>query len=171
MKHKPSTLKIYAHATGEAWLYYDRGASEKIRKFMDSHDGQDVDIIYEAHDGVQYFQHKYYRGYVLTAIAEAQGEKDVDYLHEFVLKQEFLKIPVNDWRDIPPRHRKGARVIMDGEKVVAYVSSTACLNYEEMKAYILRCEDIRDGLTDWSYKDPREAERTRALAFKERVVV
>lgn len=147
-----SRLNVLGRIEGGELLFKTADYS-RIKGFTGEHDGKDVEVSYVVPDGVRYWQHKYYRGFVLPDIAEGMGEADAEYLHEFVLKREFLTIPVADYREIPPRHHKGVRIIMAGEQVVAYVPSMAALNFDEARAFILGCEKIRDGLIDWSHHE------------------
>lgn len=166
MKSSQSTLRLTANIVQGSLLYSDPDYRKKLKEFKAVNEGFSCDVIFESHDNVRYWQHKYYRGFILPIIAEAQGEKDIDYLHEFILKERFLRFKVEDWRDIPSRHRAGCRLMMKDDKVIYYVPSCAVLNYKEMREFILNTEAIRDGLIEWEYKDPQEAVRIRKLAFQ-----
>lgn len=173
MKVNSSKLSITGWIQG-GQISYNKDSLKNLKDFLQDHDSNDVDISLIIPDGVRYWQHKYYRGYVLPFIAEGQGEKDLEYLHEFILKQQFLFFPVTDFREIPGRHAKGVRIIMQGNDVIGYVPSMAVLNFFEGKEFILKCEEIRDGLIDWSIHESNEEFIkdyffTRAKAFNENI--
>jgi hypothetical protein len=114
-------------------------------------------------DDIEYWQHKYYRGYILPMIALAQGELDIEYVHQ-ELKDKFIKYQYIDLRDIPSRHRSRCRIIqidrvtIDGEvkSEKYYVPSMATLNEQEAREYILKTEGLRDGFIDWSIGEDKE---------------
>ena len=169
---KKNELKLIFSIENGTIKYHDRDFKIKIDEFKRRNDLKKGEVIFTILDGPEYFQHKYFHGYVLPSIADAQGEKDLSYLKEYVLKQEFLFVAVNDLREIPSRHRARARIIQretvddNGEitiKVIGYVPSTTTLTYDEMKAFIIKCEEIRDGLIDWEM--PEEARQYRNAAF------
>lgn len=152
--------------------YHSTDYKSQLDEFKKRNDFKKGEVIFSILDGPEYWQHKYFHGYVLPSIAEGQGEKDLSYIKEYVLKQEFLFVAVNDLKDIPARHRSRARIIQretvdsDGAisvKIIGYVPSTTTLNFEEMKSFIVKCEEIRDGLIDWEM--PKDAMEYRKLAF------
>jgi len=159
-------------------MQFSNTALKRLDKFRNANILKNGEVTLEIVDRPEYYQHKFYRKWILEPIAEAQGEKDLGYLHEFIIKKEFLYFEINDLRDIPEKHRRRCRVLtkeVDGEnegekveKVVAYIPSTAILTFEEMKKFIEQTEALRDGLTDWSIKTKEEIEEmrdTRKKAF------
>lgn len=173
---KKNELKIVFDIYNGVWMYKDRKAREKIAEFKKTHEGKSGEITFKINEGVEYWQHKYFHGFILPVIAEGQGEKDLGYLKEYVLKQEFLFSPVSNLKEIPSRHRQTCRIIEcevikpGGEIAVelkGYVPSTTTLSFEEFKDFILKCEHIRDGLIDWEM--PAEAMMYRKLAFGQKI--
>jgi len=174
MRH--NTYKQIGTIENGTLRYSDKEAKEKFVAFMEKHNLKKFEVVFTIVDTPEYFQHKYFHGYILPVIAEGQGEKDLVYLKEYVLKQEYLFTPVNDLREIPSRHRSRARIIQrehvdeHGEvtvNIIGYVPSTTTLTFDEMKAFILWCEEIRDGLIDWQM--PEEAIRYRRAAMNENI--
>ena len=171
-KMNKSKFKFNTIIAENQFIDFSVNNESELKEFKKINHGKQVDVTIEIADTVQYYQHKYYRGYVLDAIAKAQGELDLDYLHEFVLKDQFLFFEVNDIKEIPKRHYKRCRITYreviqpDGEiitKITGYVPSTSVLNFEEMLEYILKCEAIRDGLIDWNYNTRQDAEEYKRL--------
>lgn len=144
-------------------ITYAKKAFEKLQDFKKAHENTTIDLMLESHDTPEYWQHKYYRGFVLPIIARAQGEKNIYYLHEFVLKEKFLKFKIEKYDDIPKRHLKKCRAI-EKNGIIYYLPSTGVLNFVEFREYILNCEAIRDGLIDWSVQDTTEMQKIRKLA-------
>jgi len=152
-------LKLTLTATIEnGKIKYKSDKSEnKLSKFKDDNNFKDVDISFEIIDRPQYWQHKYFHGFVLPQIAMGMGESNLDYLCEMVLKQQLLFVPIESERDIPKRHIGKCRTVskvqyLDGEEIIitiGYVPSRSTLTFKEYKEFILKCEEIRDGLSDW----------------------
>lgn len=169
---KKNEIKFIFSIENGVIKYHDHDFKIKLDEFKKRNDIKKGEVVFTILDGPEYFQHRYFHGYVLPSIADAQGEKDLSYLKEYVLKQEFLFVAVNDLREIPSRHRARARIIQretvddNGEitvKIIGYVPSTTTLTFDEMKAFIVKCEEIRDGLIDWEM--PEEARQYRDAAF------
>lgn len=169
-----SSITLMAEIGFDGELRYSGLSLNRMKAFFGKFVGNDVEITMVVPDGVRYWQHKYYRGFVLPDIALGMGENDIEYLHEFVLKQQFLFFTVKDYKDIPARHHKGIRIIMDNDQVIGYVPSMSAINYDEGKAFILKCEEVRDGLIDWSHHEKdqnyiKEYMKYRAKALKQEV--
>ena len=169
---KKNEIKFIFSIENGVIKYHDHDFKVKLDEFKKRNNIKKGEVVFTILDGPEYFQHKYFHGYVLPSIADAQGEKDLSYLKEYVLKQEFLFVAVNDLREIPARHRARARIIqretvdVNGEitvRIIGYVPSTTTLTFDEMKAFIVKCEEIRDGLIDWEM--PEEARQYRNAAF------
>ena len=169
---KKNELKLTFTIDNGTIKYHSTDYKSQLDEFKKLNDFKKGEVIFSILDGPEYWQHKYFHGYVLPSIADAQGEKDLSYLKEYVLKQEFLFTPVDHPKDIPSRHRSRARIIQrelvdeSGEvtiKIIGYVPSTTTLTYDEMKTFIVKCESIRDNLIDWEM--PKEAMEYRKLAF------
>ena len=176
------TLNLEAQVIEGKIVYSDWKVEQRIKEFKELNEGAFINVIFESHSAVAYFQHRYLYGYVLPQVAEAQGEKDISFLKEFVLKEKFLFKPCESFKDIPVRHRKRLRTIFveyrekpDDDirrKLVGYIPSTTVLTFKEMRDFIKSCEDVRDGLIDWSIVKENKAEydemmRIRGLAMSE----
>lgn len=149
--------------------YFENNMSN-YNQFKADNEGKNVDVTIEIMDRPEYYQHKYYRGGLLPAIAEASGEHNVHIQH-ILLKYDFLfrkeEIPSNIPKKyythgiytihehrfnnvmlfkIPCKYIKGIMMVLklydSGlEKLIGYIPSTADLTYDEMKQYIKQCEN------------------------------
>jgi len=151
MKKDNKELKLNCRIQDGKIEYYDFDFRKKIDDFKAGKDGKNINIIFQPADSVEYYQMKFYRGYLLPDVAHFMGEKDSNYVHNFVLKKDFLlvKIDLNDVKSIPARYRARCillceqRDIGDGELkdvIWAYIPSTADLTYDEMKVFIEKVE-------------------------------
>jgi hypothetical protein len=138
--------------------YKSDKATDKLNKFKDENNLKDVDVSFEIIDHPQYWQHKYFHGFVLPQICMGMGESNLDYVCEFVLKEQLLFVSIESERDIPSKHSSRCRIISErhidsnGEvktKLLGYIPSRSVLTFKEYKDFIIKCEEIRDGLTDW----------------------
>lgn len=168
-------LLLNGQVLGGKISYTDDKANERFQEFKRMNDGAFITVIYEAQDAVQYFQHKYFHGYVLPQIAEAMGDKDLPHVKEFVLKEQGLMYRVDSLRDIPRKHAVRCRIISreyvdeDGEiksRVVGYVPSTSVVGYKRMKEFIEWCESIRDGLIDWSILEKNKSDYDEMMRLR-----
>lgn len=134
---------------------------EKLAKF----NGQTVEVIIIPQDSTEYYQHKYYRGFVLPAIADALGEKDASTIHIF-LKAKYLISPIYSVDEIPRKQLRrgiyiakledilqmklqmtqyitGAIICYDREETICgYIPSLALISPDAMDAYISKCESF-----------------------------
>ena len=125
-----------------------------LQREAQQHDGKNFVITFEIADGVQYFQHKYYRSCVLPALADCYGESNKQYLHDYVVKPEYFYqktgeyfIPVEGYDAIPKKHQARSRKIeiyTPEEKIaiIGYIPSTSNMTQKEMRSYILWCENL-----------------------------
>lgn len=138
--------------------------------FIESRDlskfnGQKVEVIIVPIGSPEYFQHKYYRGYLLPAIAEAMGERDESYVHLF-LKSKYLLTKCNHVDEIPKsqlrrgiyvaqlndllnmsvslsKYITGAIIVSDIEgNLCGWIPSLALVTSEKMKKFIYDCENF-----------------------------
>ena len=150
--------------------YYENNMAS-YKKFKADNEGKHVDIIIEIMEKPEYFQHKYYRGGLLPAIAEASGEHNI-FLSHVLLKFEYLYNEIGSIDEIPKKYMSSGIffinemdiesaenmvnipcqyiqgvIIIHGSKgaisriIKGYIPSTADLTYEEMKQYIKSCEN------------------------------
>jgi hypothetical protein len=153
--------------------------AKKMKSFLKSAEGHDVSVTYEVVDTPEYWQHKYFHGYLLRDIAEAQGEVDLWYLKHMVLKSKFLFHIVGAHDEIPSRYKKNCRIITnivpdetngEHEIIVGFIPSLADLTYDDMRDFIIKCEfllfeDLQGHLGCGSNK--QEALDFRRRAFKD----
>lgn len=102
-------------------------------------------------DNITAAQHRLYRGLMLPALTEALGETNNQYVHDFILKPEwiyrkvgFYYYPVLKYDDIPKKYQARCRVVydydMNCQKIVGYVPSSANFTRAEAKDYFKFCE-------------------------------
>jgi hypothetical protein len=161
-------------------VYDDATFPEKLARLR-GNEGAHGDCVYEITDDVRYSQHKYLWGFVYPVIAEAQGERDINVVHrDLKITYGRREIVGRTFSEIPQRYLNkrttfvdesrimewagvGTAIILHDREPIAYVPSNATLTVQEMRAYILRCEEIRDGMIDWVM--PQEAKLYRRRAF------
>lgn len=134
-----------------------------IDRNLEKLNGQMVEVIVMPSESPEYWQHKYYRGYLLPAIADAMGERDTSKVHLF-LKAKYLMQSVTDVGEIPKSKLRrgiyaanlqdvismsiplttyvtGAVIVSDRDgNLCGYIPSLALVTFEEMKNYIYDCE-------------------------------
>jgi hypothetical protein len=77
--------------------------------------------------------------------------EDPKYVKEFILKQEFLFYKIYSYKEIPSKHAQKVRTVSDGDKLIGYVPSLSVISYDEYKDFILKCENVRDGIIGWGF--------------------
>jgi hypothetical protein len=119
---------------------------KKIKSLEKTASGNSISISINVMDTPEHWQHKYFHGMLLPDIAYAQGETDVHYLKNLVLKPLFLTRPIDNYSDIPSRFRERCRPLTKEiggvECLIGYIPSLGDLTYEEMKSFILNCESL-----------------------------
>jgi len=143
-------LKIpFAITSGS--LKYLRKYDLDFQKFKDANPDKMGEVTYSiTENSVAYHQHKWYRGFLLPPIAKESFD-GLEFKAHLELKRKFLFRSVNEWEEIPKKYRSKCfpvlRSVLDGstgefeENVICgYLPSTADLNYEEMKDFILNVE-------------------------------
>lgn len=107
-----------------------------------------------------WYQHKYYRGFLLPAIADESFDQIDEKAHWF-FKEKFLKLDASDWSDVPAKYRRGGTPLFKEWKdeageihrdMYAFILSTANLTQKEFKEYIKNVESLANDL-QLSYKD------------------
>ena len=137
---KQYKLKTRAEIIDGSISYQSIKDRDKLRDFLRSSEGHSIDITIEIADSPEYFQHKYYRGYLVPDVAFNSSEVDNDYIHE-LLKKRFLFKHVSELKEIPNKYRKRCiRYVNQESELIGYTPSTANLTYKEMKEYILKVE-------------------------------
>lgn len=142
-------------------IYMSKKVKDKIREFRLKHLNLNCDIIIVPYNEAEYWMHKYFHGFVLQDICEGMGERN-DLWVKSKLKDMFLRMPISSIEDIPRRHSKKCQIIEQEvsdengnsyRRVIAYIPSLSSISYDEYKAFISKCEDLRDGLEGWSYQE------------------
>lgn len=141
----------------------DRGMIVLKDRQLEKLNGQMVEIIVMPYDSPGYWQHKYYRGYLLPAIALALGETDSSRVHLY-LKAKYLLETVKTLDEIPKNQLRrgiyaceldkiinlqielatyvtGAILVSDrGGNLCGYIPSLALITPERMNNFLYACE-------------------------------
>ena len=126
--------------------------SKDLLHFVLENDDSELDIELTVLNKPEHFLYKYYWGYLLPDIIIHSGlainknsvnnKAKID-LHE-EMKENFAKENVDDWTDIPRRHRykcqRFERIDEHGEVTRWYIKSTSSMTHEELKDYICQVE-------------------------------
>ena len=127
-----------------AIIYDDETWKSKLNKFKQANEGGRVTIDFINSDSPAHGLHRYFRGYLLPDIATAYGERDTEYVHRYILKKDFLFMPIESLDEIKGRHRDRPTIYVKeiNEKitVVGYAPSTGDISHEDMKEFVLKCE-------------------------------
>lgn len=140
-------------------------AVANLCKVLEKHEGETCDGIFTIIDSVELYQFKYLYEYCYKPMARASGMTVEEIDH--TLKVKHLRRFCNSVQDIPHRLRGRCMVIMDGENVVGYIPSKAGLTHQEMKFYIEKVEEERDGLSGFEIPDWSVAMEFRSKAMGE----
>jgi hypothetical protein len=125
--------------------------------------------------GVKYFRHKYYRGYLLPDIANAAYDGRIRKAH-IELKRMFLYTLISDVYEIPEKHYPGVIIdfresrMADGEiktNPVGYLPSTGKLTDKEMKQFIMKVENFAFSDLHIDYKEGSAGAVARSEAYHE----
>lgn len=126
-----------------------------FRDWKELHKGKHGYLTYsivESH--AEFYQHKYYRGYLLDPYAAACYDGDTAKAHR-ELKEKYLFVECNDPAQVPKRVRARAREYYERFQVketgqvltmmVGYTPSTGDITRKEFRDYILKVEEfVRD---------------------------
>ena len=114
-------------------------------------------------DNISSASHRFYRGLLLPALTEAMGETNNQYVHELILKPEWIyrktgeyyMVVYGNFDEIPARYQGNARIITSNDlsiqnekfsvmdyKIVGYIPSMASFTKEETKDFFLFCETM-----------------------------
>jgi len=109
-----------------------------------------------ATDNISSASHRLYRGLILPALAEALGESNNQYCHDFILKPEWIYrqtgeyyFKVEEYSDIPVKHQSSARILSEYIykespavkecNIYGYIPSMASFSKSEVKDYFKFC--------------------------------
>lgn len=116
--------------------------NQDTRFFFENNDGKDVAIsIKLGGDSVAFWQHKFYRGFLLPCVAN-ESYSDNEQLAHFSMKKMFLLRYCNGIADIPKEYIERAILIAAGDDIMAYIPSTGDLSYQDMAKFILDVEGL-----------------------------
>lgn len=106
-------------------------------------------------DNISTLQHRFYRGLLVPAIALGMGEQNNNFVHEMILKPEWIYrqtgeyyFKVNRFDEIPEKHQKSSRFIMvhnraqSQQSVIGYIPSMSKFTKNETKEYFKFCEIV-----------------------------
>lgn len=115
---------------------------KKFIEFLLLNEESEVDVELVVLNKPEHYLYKYLWGYLYKDMCSFMQE-DIDELHND-MKDKFAKEFVDEWADVPKRHRKKCeryeRVHENGAIERWYIKSTSSMNHEEMKEYIERVE-------------------------------
>jgi hypothetical protein len=146
-------MELVADINNNRICYRNNKFREEIEKFKKKNEGKKILIQFKIADTPEFFQHKYYRGYLLPDITRALGEMDQEYVHRYILKKQFLfkeMKELNKISMIPQKYRAKcvmytAKVKKDNKEfdvVYGYSPSIADLTFREFYDYIIQCEHL-----------------------------
>lgn len=155
-------------------LKYSSGCTVKEISIVD---GKCIDMVT---NDISYSQHRLFRGLILPALTEAMGETNNQYVHDFILKPEWIYrqtgeyyYKIEKYEDIPIKHQGSARILSGYEYVESpvvkecivygYIPSMSQFTKADTKSFFLFCETLLEEIngsipTDQSqeYKQLRE---------------
>ena len=115
---------------------------KKFLDFLLLNEDSEVDVELVVLNKPEHYLYKYLWGYLYDDMASFMQE-DKYNVHD-MMKEMFAKGFVDEWDEVPRRHRKKCeryeRVHDNGAVERWYVMSTSSMNHEEMKEYIQRVE-------------------------------
>lgn len=110
--------------------------------FKKQNDLSEIMIRFEKIDTPMYYCHKFYRGYLIPAVAHYAGEVSEQKLH-LELKKEFLYIHLdNDLTKIKKEHKNRPTIyVKENGFIDGYTPSTGDITHREMLDYIKKVEN------------------------------
>ena len=128
-------------------------------------------------DNIRLAHHRLYRGFILPSITEAMGETNSNYVHEFILKPEFIfrqtgkyYYEFKTFNDIPAKWQDYGRI--EDHSIVGYwtaVPSMKTFTIKETMDYLRFCENLLYVEIGGSMKEEDEGEKyqdVRERVFK-----
>jgi len=115
---------------------------KKFFDFLLENSDCDLDIELIVLNKPEHYLYKFIWGYLYQDMAKFMQEP-VDKIHD-ELKEMFAKEFVDEWDEVPKRHRKKCEryeIVHDnGARERYYVKSTSSMTHEELKEYLERVE-------------------------------
>ena len=114
----------------------------KFLEFIAENDDADLDIEIVVLNKPEHYLYKYLFGYLYEDMAKFMQE-DLLSIHD-ELKEKFAKCFVDEWDEVPRRHRKKCErfeIVHDnGARERYYIKSASSMTHEELKEYLQRVE-------------------------------
>ena len=128
-------------------------------------------------DNIRLAQHRLYRGFILPSITEAMGETNNNYVHEFILKPEWINRKEGRYyyqylkfNDIPEKWQTSARIFIDEDNIAwCVVPSMKTFTIKETMDYLKFCENLLYVEIGGNMKEEDEGEKyqdVRERVFK-----
>jgi len=115
---------------------------KELAEYVMINDDSELDIDIKVLNKPEHYLYKFLWGYLYEDMAKFMQEPK-DKIHD-ELKMMFAKEFVEDWSDVPRRHRKKCEryeVVHDnGSSEKFYIKSTSSMTHEEMKEFLQRVE-------------------------------
>ena len=143
--------------------------SEKLADYIRKYEGCEVDIEMVALNKPEHYLYRYLCGFLEKDIAEKSGISKDDVSDMF--KEKFATEYVDDWMDVPKRHRakclRYEREHDNGAITRWYVKSRSSMTHEELQEYVTNVEnhffDFMEGAINKKHQD--EANRLRTIGM------
>jgi hypothetical protein len=116
-------------------LHLEKKLLEYVAQYQEGIADVEIKII----DRPAHYLYKYLHGYLLKSMVEFIGDSKESIYSD--LKDLFATDKIEEWDDIPRRHRRKAfgKELMDGSKV--YTKSASNMTHEELKEFVQNVEN------------------------------
>ena len=126
-------------------------------------------------DNIRLAQHRLYRGFILPSITEAMGETNGNYVHEFILKPEYIdrktgrrELWFASFNDMPERYQTSGRTF-PLDNGYGHIPSMKTFTIKETMDYLRFCENLLYVEIGGKMKEEDEGEKyqdVRGRVFK-----
>lgn len=146
-------------------MFYDKKVSEYIKE----HEGCEFDIDVIAINKPEHYLYRYLFGILFKDMSAHTG-MSIDEVHKEI-KEKFALEYVNNWLDVPRRHRKKCERYERTEKDDSikrwYIKSCSSMTHEELIEYTLQVEmhffDFLEGAIDKKHQKEAYEMRKKGL--------
>lgn len=146
-------------------VFYSGNLSEYITK----NEGSEVEIELVVVNKPEHYLYRYLFGFLIKDVAKHSG-MSINDIHD-LMKERFAKEFVDEWIDVPVRHRKRCdryeRENANGTYTRWYIKSCADMTHEELSAYVLLVEnhffDFMSGAIDKMHQEEARLMRTKGF--------
>ena len=136
---------------------------KKLLEFISENDDCEVDVYITVLRKPEHFLYKYLWGYLYRDMQDFQQESRDDINTE--MKEEFAKVYVDEWEDIPKHHRKTCQRFERYLQVGVerwYIKSGSAMGHTELKDFVEKVEQHFFGfLAGNRVRDTKEAYEMR----------